>query len=67
MGTHNVCLYKELDKQYTGCNLKTMVLLDCELIEVCVVFRANTIFKKVQNILQTFKLGGMVACYTCSR
>ena len=24
MGTHNICcLYKEVDKKYTGCNLKT--------------------------------------------
>ena len=21
MGTHNICLYKEVDKKYTGCNL----------------------------------------------
>ena len=20
MGTHNICLYKEVDKKYTGCN-----------------------------------------------
>ena len=23
MDTHNICLYKEVDKKYTGCNLKT--------------------------------------------
>ena len=23
MGTHNICLYKEVDKKYIGCNLKT--------------------------------------------
>ena len=23
MGTHNICLYKEVDKKHTGCNLKT--------------------------------------------
>ena len=22
MSTHNICLYKEVDKKYTGCNLK---------------------------------------------
>ena len=27
MGTHNICLYKEADKKYTGCNLKTTELL----------------------------------------
>ena len=32
MGTHNKCLYKELDKKYTGCNLKITELLDCALI-----------------------------------
>ena len=26
MGTHNICLYKEVDKNFTGCNLKTMEL-----------------------------------------
>ena len=26
MGTHNVCLYKEVDIKYTGCNLKTAKL-----------------------------------------
>ena len=30
--THNLCLYKEVDKKYTGCNLKTTKLLDCALI-----------------------------------
>ena len=24
MGNHNICLYKEEDKKYTGCNLKTI-------------------------------------------
>ena len=31
MGTHNICLYKEVDKKYTGYNLKTMELLDLRL------------------------------------
>ena len=43
MGTHNICLYKEVDKNYTGCNLKSTELLDCALIGVCVVIRSNTI------------------------
>ena len=42
MGTHNICLYKEVDKNYTGCNLKTTDLLDCALIGVCAVIRLNT-------------------------
>ena len=37
MGTHNICLYKEVDKKYIGCNLKTMELIDCELIGVYAV------------------------------
>ena len=28
--TYNICLYKEVDKKYTGCS-KTMELLDCVL------------------------------------
>ena len=28
MGTHNILIYKEVDKKYTGCNLKTSELLD---------------------------------------
>ena len=43
MGTHNICLYKEIDKKYTGCNLKTTELLDCVLIGVCVVIRSNMV------------------------
>ena len=43
MGTHNICLYKEVDKKSTGCNLKTTELLDCVLIGVCAVIRSNTV------------------------
>ena len=43
MGIHNICLYKETDKKYTGFNLKTMELLDCVLIGVRAVIRSNTI------------------------
>ena len=44
MSTHNICLYKKVDKKYTGCNLKTTELLDCALIGVCAVIRSNTVF-----------------------
>ena len=44
MGTHNICLPEEVDKKYTGCNLKTTELLDCALIGVCVVIRSNTVY-----------------------
>ena len=48
MGTHlnsvdNICLYKEVEKKDTGCNLKTAELLDCALIGVCAVIRLNTV------------------------
>ena len=45
MSTHNICLYKEVDKKYTGCNLKTTELLDCALIGVFAVIRSNTVFQ----------------------
>ena len=37
MGTHNICIYKEVDKNYTGCNPKPTEVLDCALTGVCVV------------------------------
>ena len=37
-------LYKEVDKKYTGNNLKTTELLDCGPIRVCVVIRLNTVY-----------------------
>ena len=32
MDTHNICLYKEVDKKVHGCNLKTTKYLDCALL-----------------------------------
>ena len=43
MGTHNICLYKAVDKKYTDCNQKTLDLLDCALIGVCAVIRSNMV------------------------
>ena len=43
MSTHKICLYEEVDKKYTGCNLKTTKLLDCVLIGVCAVIRSNMV------------------------
>ena len=43
MGTHNTCLYKEVDKKYIGCYLKTTELLDCALTGLCAVIRSNTV------------------------
>ena len=34
---HNICLYKEVDKKYNNCNLKTMELYDCVHVGVCAV------------------------------
>ena len=44
MCTHNMCLYKEVDKKYAGCNLKTTELLDSVLLGVCAVIRSNRVF-----------------------
>ena len=46
MGIHNICLYKETDKKYAGCNLKTTESLACALIGVCAVIRSNTVLLK---------------------
>ena len=46
VGTHNKYLYKEIDKKYTGCNMKTPELLDCAFIGVCAVIRPNTVYKQ---------------------
>ena len=45
MGTHKKCLYTEVDRKNTGCNLKITILLDCVLIGVCAVLRLNTVSK----------------------
>ena len=50
MGAHNICLYKEADKKYTGCNLKTMELPDCVLIGICVVIKSNTVYVMVTHL-----------------
>ena len=43
MCTHNICVYKQVYKTYSSCNLKTTELLDRALIGVCAVIRSNTI------------------------
>ena len=53
MGTHNICLYKEVDIKYTGCNLETMELLDCALIGVCAVIRSNTVVNRIFILYNT--------------
>ena len=51
MSTHKICLYKNVDKKYTGCSLKTTKLLDCALIGECAVIGSNTVFKYSTVIL----------------
>ena len=48
MSTHNICLYIEVKKKYTGCNLKTTEFFDSALIGVCVVIRSNMVSKSVE-------------------
>ena len=43
MRTHNICLYKKVNKKYTGCNLKTTEFHECALIGVCAVIRSTTV------------------------
>ena len=43
MSTDNICLYKEVARKYSCCNLKTTELLNCALIGVCAVIRSNTV------------------------
>ena len=57
MGIHNICLYNEIDKKYTRCNLKNTELLDCALIGICVVIRSNTVYKKYLRISSAIILG----------
>ena len=45
MDTHNICLFKEIDKQYTGCNLKITELLVCALIWLCAVIRLSAVIR----------------------
>ena len=43
MGTDTICLYKDVYKKYTSCNLKTTELLDFAHIGVCPVIKSNTV------------------------
>ena len=40
-----LCLYKEVDKKYTVCNLKTTELLNCVFIGVCAVIKSDSVYK----------------------
>ena len=54
MNTHSICLYKDADIKYTGCNLKTAELLDCVLIGLCAVIRLNTVIQLTCGRLYKF-------------
>ena len=73
VGTHLNCINKSMQfwvpttfafKKYTGCNLKTIELLDCVLIGVCAVIRPNTViffslckmFEHVRRMAQGIKI-----------
>ena len=43
MCIHNICLFKKVDKKYTGCDQKTTELPDCALFGVCAVIRSNKV------------------------
>ena len=49
MSTDNICLYKEVKRKCTCCNLKTTVLLNCALIGVCAVIRSSTVVISERN------------------
>ena len=51
MRTHNICLYKKVNKKYTGCN-KTTEFHECALIGVCAVIRSNMVL----GVLHSFKI-----------
>ena len=42
MGTHNICLYKEVYMKYIGCNLKPWNGIACG---VCAITKSNTVSK----------------------
>ena len=44
--------YKEVDKKYTGCNLKSVESLDCAVIRICGFIRSNMVcFLKLWRFL----------------
>ena len=61
MCTHNICLYTEVDKKYSGSNLNSTELLDCALIGACVI-RVNTVF--FNEMLNCIFLGEIMKNYS---
>ena len=56
----HICLYTEVDKKYTGCNLKATELLDCAFIGVCAVIRSNMVIIKESHYLASVSLQGLI-------
>ena len=53
--THNICLYKETDKKYIGCYLKSTELLDCAyrgLYEYSRPLTFHTVVTKVVSLVE---------------
>ena len=47
------CAFIKNCTKYTGCNAKTMELLDCALIGVCAVIKSNAVFEECRNVTAT--------------
>ena len=55
MSNHNICLFKEVDKNYSGCNLNTTKLLDCVLIGICAVIRSNMVYIMGTSVCTSYR------------
>ena len=66
--THNICPYREVDKKYTGCNMKTTELLDCVLIRVCAVIKSNIVYRSGYSsyYLEQYEFFGPGNCFYLS-
>ena len=60
MSTHNISLYKEVNKRYTDCQLKTTKFLDCALIGLCAVIRSNVVGKISTFLVEKVALCGAI-------
>ena len=63
MRTHNICIYKKVNKKYTGCNLKTTEFHECALIGVCAVIRLNTVYINDRPIITSCQILPEMATY----
>ena len=63
MSTHNICLYKEVDKKVPVI-FKTMKSLDCALIGVCAVIRSNTVYSCIHIEVFTLNIEAVISYQT---